>query len=171
MHKQFPLPEEYAPYYEQYLVNYQHFSLLKSIKHKNKISKRIIRSIPKEKWNYRYAENKWTTKEIIQHLIDAERIFVNRALHILREDNSPINPFDEDKYIEKAQTENRSAKNITKEFLAVSQATYYFFENLTEEQLLKKMIYNENFISVRALAYIICAHATHHCNIIKERYL
>ncbi len=171
MHKQFPLTDEYAPLYEIYLAPYKNFSMLKAIKHKNKISKRVIRSITKDKWNYRYAENKWTTQEIIQHLIDAERIFVNRALHILREDTLPITPFDEDKYIENAQTENRSAKNITKEYIAISQATYYFFENLTKEQLLKKVMYNENFISVRALAYIICAHATHHCAVIKERYL
>ncbi|TDD93919.1 DinB family protein [Flavobacterium cellulosilyticum] len=128
-------------------------------------------NIPFEKLEYRYAENKWTVKDILLHLIDAERIFTYRALRIGRGDQTALAGFDENDYVPNAMANSRSLESLTNEFIVVRNSTIVLFKNFTEEQLLNRGTASNNSISVRAIGFIISGHQNHHLNIIAERYL
>ena len=128
-------------------------------------------NIPFEKLEYRYAENKWTIKDILLHLIDAERIFSYRALRIGRGDVTPLPGFEENDYVPIAMANSRSLENLLTEFIAVRNSTLLLFKNFTEEQLLNMGTASNNPISVRAIGFIISGHQIHHIKIIEERYL
>ena len=131
----------------------------------------FLQNIPVEKWNYRYAEGKWSIGEVIQHIIDAERILCNRALVIARKDTStPLLSFDENHYGVAAKAANRSKEDIISELSAVQLSTLKLFESFDEEQLKTTGTVNNYTIDVNALGFVICGHTVHHLNIIKERY-
>lgn len=123
------------------------------------------------KWDYRYAEDKWTLKELVQHCIDCERIFSFRALHIARNDKNILQTFDENDYISNLNSENINSENLIKEWLHLMNATHFQFEGFDNETLTKKALIGENELTVKKIGYIIAGHSIHHINIIKERYL
>ncbi|GAA4750711.1 DinB family protein [Flavisolibacter ginsenosidimutans] len=131
----------------------------------------FLQSIPEEKWTHRYAEGKWSIKEVVQHLIDAERIFDYRALCIARGETVSLPGFDENTYAEKSKAHNRSKEELIEELKAVREGTEKLFASLDDEQLSAKGISNNNPITVNGLGYIIPGHVQHHVNILKERYL
>ena len=139
--------------------------------------KDLIYSLPEEKFSYRYAENKWTIKEILVHLIDDERIFAYRALRYARNDNTPLHGFEEKDYVRYSYADERSLDSIFEEYWAVRSSTILLFENLPEDSFMRNGGgINEyghviNVRTVRALAYHIAGHELHHIKIIKERYL
>jgi uncharacterized damage-inducible protein DinB len=134
-------------------------------------------ALPEEMLYYRYAENKWTIKEILAHLIDDERIFSYRALRYARNDDTPLHGFEENNYAKYSQANERSLDSIFEEYWAVRQATILLFENLPEDSLMRSgeaididgVIKNRR--TVRALAWHIAGHELRHIRIIKERYL
>jgi len=128
-------------------------------------------NIPSEKLNYRYAENKWTIKDILLHLIDAERIFAYRALRIGRGDITPLPGFDENTYVPNTRANDRSLESLLEEFKFVRNATLILFKNFTEEQLANIGTSSDHVISVRAIGFIISGHQNHHIRVIEERYL
>ncbi len=131
----------------------------------------FISSISVEKLNYRYAENKWTIKDIFLHLIDAERIFAYRALRIGRGDKTPLAGFEENDYVPNAMANSRTVESLIEEFRFVRNATLCLFNNFSDEQLAYVGTSSNNTISVRAIGFIISGHQNHHIRIIKERYL
>ncbi|UJH69134.1 DinB family protein [Allomuricauda sp. SCSIO 65647] len=136
-----------------------------------------VHALPEEKLYYRYADNKWTIKEILVHLIDDERIFSYRALRYARNDDTPLHGFDQDVYAKSSNANARSLESIFDEYETVRKATISLFKNLPEESFTRKgcgiehdgSIVNER--SVRGLAYHIAGHELRHFNIIKERYM
>ena len=124
-----------------------------------------------DKFDYRYADGKWTIKDIIQHIIDAERIFAYRALRFARSDTTALPSFDENTYVEEAQANKRSIQDLLTELLIVRQATLALFKTFSEEQLLKKGTASNNPMSVRALGFVIIGHQNHHQRVFLERYL
>ena len=139
--------------------------------------KDLIYSLPEEKLSFRYAENKWSIKEILVHLIDDERIFAYRALRYARNDRTPLHGFEENGYAKFSCADDRSLDGIFEEYWAVRNATILLFQNLPEDSFMRSgggidvdgsII---NFRTVRALAYHIAGHELHHIKIIKERYL
>lgn len=130
-----------------------------------------ISAIPEDKANYAYAEGKWTIKEMVQHLIDTERIFAYRALRISRKDTTPLPGFDENLYAKNAPVTNRSLADLKEEYQLVRKTTDILLASFQEDQL--------NFIgnasghpcTLNALCFIIYGHNLHHINILKERYL
>ncbi len=139
--------------------------------------KKLIYSLPEEKLYFRYAENKWTIKEILVHLIDDERIFAYRALRYARNDKTPLHGFDENHYAYYSDANDRSLDSIFEEYESVRKATLTLFNNLPKDSFLRSgsgiddvgNIVNER--TVRALAYHIAGHELRHIKIIKERYL
>ena len=133
----------------------------------------LVDNLPEEKLLYRYAEGKWTIKEILVHLIDDERIFSYRALRYARNDPTPLHGFEENDYAYYSQANERSLESIFSEYKAVREATIALFENLPEDALMRSGLAdgNINRRTVRALAYHLAGHELHHVNIIKERYL
>lgn len=116
-----------------------------------------------------YAENKWTVKTILLHMIDAERIFAYRALRFARNDKTPLSGFDENEYA-KADVSNRTVTDLLIEFAAVRQATLGLFLGFDDDILLRQGTASGNEISVLALGFTIVGHELHHFNVLRERY-
>jgi len=132
---------------------------------------KFVQNIPMDKFDYRYAEGKWTIKDIILHLIDAERIFAYRALRFARNDKTALPGFDENDYVDEAHADKRSLQDLLTELLIVRQGTLALFKSFSEEELLRIGTASNNPISVRALGFTIIGHQNHHQRIFQERYL
>jgi uncharacterized damage-inducible protein DinB len=132
---------------------------------------RFVQNIPMDKFDYRYVEGKWTIKDIIQHVIDTERIFAYRALRISRNDTTPLPGFEENDYVENTKANERGIQDLLAEFSAVRYATLFLFKSFSEEQLKRMGTASETAISVRAIGFIIIGHQKHHQHIFQERYL
>lgn len=128
-------------------------------------------SIPDEKWDFRYTEGKWSIREMVQHIIDAERIFAYRALSIARGERQNLPGFDENAYAEVSNASGRSKEDLLEEFGAVRKSNEFLFRSFDQAQLNATGIANNNPISVNTVAYVTVGHALHHLNVLKERYL
>lgn len=139
--------------------------------------KDFVYSLPEETLYYRYAEGKWTIKEILVHLIDDERIFAYRALRYARNDSTPLHGFDQDQYARYSGANERTLDSIFEEYEAVRRSTILLFENLPDDSFMRSgagidydgSVVNER--TVRGLAYHLAGHELRHFNIIKERYV
>ncbi|MBH1960388.1 MAG: DinB family protein [Flavobacteriia bacterium] len=130
----------------------------------------IYDSLTPEQAEYAYAEGKWTLKELLQHLIDAERIFAYRALRFARKDKTELPGWDEELYA-KHYPKERSLSSLMDEFESVRKSSVIFFEHLNSQQLAESGVANGNEISVETLGKLVVGHNIHHLNIIRERYL
>jgi uncharacterized damage-inducible protein DinB len=131
----------------------------------------LLASIPAERWDYSYAEDKWSIKELVQHLIDAERIFCYRALCFARKDTVALPGFDENIYALNSKANHRSKESLLQELQVVQQSSAAMFNSFDEEQLQSSGIANNNSIYVSAIGFTIIGHALHHKKILEERYL
>lgn len=166
-----PKHDEYASFYANYVLLASDFNLVSDFKIQKEVVVAFFKSIPIEKLAYRYQPTKWTIKDILLHMIDAERIFAYRALRISRNDKTPLAGFEENDYVIEANANARSIDDLLNEYISVRNATLTLFNSFGDDQLMKKGIASEKEISVRALGYIILGHEKHHLNVIKERYL
>lgn len=132
---------------------------------------RFVQNIPMDKFDYRYAEGKWTIKDIIQHIIDAERIFGYRALRISRNDQTPLSGFEENDYVENTNANGRSIQELLTEFSAVRHSNLLLFKSFSSAQLIRMGISSNHTISVRALGFLMIGHLKHHQRVFEERYL
>ena len=130
----------------------------------------FLRSIPEDRWPYRYAEGKWSIKEVVQHLIDAERIFSYRALRFARKDKTELPGFEENGYAAASEAGRRTSESLMAELATVQQSSVQLFGSFSEEQLEQGGKANGNAVYVRAIGFIIAGHALHHVAIIRERY-
>ncbi|MBO9584603.1 MAG: DinB family protein [Flavobacterium sp.] len=132
---------------------------------------RFVQDIPMDKFDYRYAEGKWTIKDIIQHVIDTERIFAYRALRFSRNDKTPLPSFEENDYANNTDANRRSIQDLLTEFSAVRHSTLLFYKSLSDEQLKRIGTASNLQISVRALGFVMIGHQKHHQKVFAERYL
>ncbi len=130
-----------------------------------------LRQIPAARQGYRYAEGKWNIREVIQHIIDAERVFIYRSLCFARKDTTPLPSFDENLYAENSKSDKRKWKELWNEFMAVRLSTLLLFASFDDEQLGTTGTASGKEIQVLALGFIIAGHAKHHELILKEKYL
>lgn len=135
--------------------------------------KALIYGLPEEKLLYRYAEGKWSIKQVLVHIIDDERIFAYRALRYARFDKTPLHGFEQDHYAFYSDADSRSLDNIFTEYEAVRHSTIALFNGLPKEAFMRSGTCdgNGNDRTVRALAYHLAGHELRHIKIIKERYL
>lgn len=124
-----------------------------------------------EKSDYAYAPGKWTIKEVIGHIIDAERVFIYRLTCFARAEQQPLPGFEEDDYVANAHFSDRSLLSLSHEFALLRKANLYLFKSLTEAELDRKGTASGKEISVRAILFVTAGHIIHHQQIIKERYL
>ena len=166
-----PSADEYAPGYQQYfdLVSEgNYFSLLKQ----NSIETiNLFKTIPDEKLDYKYAEEKWTIKEVFMHIIDTERVFSYRGLVAARGDTSPHYRMDEELYARNVDVSHRLLHSLISEFKAVRASTEHLYEHLTDAQSKLRCNMVTHPMTARAIGYFLIGHVRHHVNIIKERYL
>lgn len=164
-------PNEYAEYYSQYIKQSGNANLLNVLKESAQALNSLFETISDEKMNYKYAEDKWTIKDILLHIIDAERVFAYRALRFARADKTNLPGFEHNDYVVVANANGRSKASLLNEYNAQRESTIQLFSNFTDEMLMQIGVASGNPMSVRALGFVTAGHETHHCNIIKERYL
>lgn len=131
----------------------------------------FLKKIPAEKLDYRYAEDKWTIKEILQHIIDAERVFAYRALRFSRNDDTPLPGFNENHFAKFSSASDRKWEDLVEEFSAVRRSTELLFTSFNESQLNSEGVSNTKSVYVMGIGYICVGHCLHHQKIIEERYL
>jgi hypothetical protein len=166
-----PLPEEYPEHFDQYIKKVTGNDLIKSLAEIHQQTKDVLKNIPEEKLNYRYAPGKWTIKEIIGHIADAERVFAYRALSFARKDKTALPPFEENDWALASNAQQRDFAEIMDELDSVREATVTLFKSFDNEIISRKGMANKVEISVKALGYSIAGHELHHIGVIKERYL
>ena len=130
----------------------------------------FLENIAPEKTMYRYADGKWSVKEVLQHIIDAERIFAYRALCIARKESTSLPGFDEDAYAENSAADKRDWKDLVEEFRAVRRATELLYQSFDNTQLETSGTASGKSTYVLGIGFIIAGHVNHHINILKERY-
>ena len=165
-----PQQNECAPYYQKYIALAQGNSIDEIVNNHAFSLQEFYFSLPDDKGDYAYAANKWTVKQVLQHLADAERVFAYRALRISRNDATPLASFDENAYVQNAFTQQRSLSSLKQEFNSVRAATDIFLLSLNDEETKRTGTASNNPVSVNALAFIISGHLLHHKNILQERY-
>ncbi len=161
---------EYNPYFQGYLSLVEK-PLLQGLKDGKTTTQIYFEALPMTMHEYRYADGKWTPKEILLHLVDTERMFCYRALSFARTEDADSPGFDENEFARNSFANLRSMENIIKEFSAVRLATIELFSSFSDEVLMRKGKANGSVLSVRAAGFLICGHEKHHKNIIAERYL
>ncbi len=166
-----PQPTDYAAYYDTYVSKIQGDSVAEIISKYAEPLEQFYLSLPEHKADHAYAENKWTVKELLQHIIDAERIFSYRALRIARKDQTPLPGFDENTYTPASKASKRSLQSLKDEFIVVRKATDTLLKTFDEEQLSQKGTASNQPVTANAIAFIIYGHMIHHKQILEERYL
>ncbi len=162
---------EYSQFNATYINALDNVELLEELEISLHDFIRFVQNIPMDKFDYRYAEGKWTIKDIIQHIIDAERIFGYRALRISRNDQTPLPGFEENDYVENTDANSRSIQGLLTELSALRHSNLLMFKSFTEEQLTRMGTASNHSISVRALGFLIIGHQKHHQKVFQERYL
>jgi uncharacterized damage-inducible protein DinB len=162
---------EYSDWYKPYLATLNDEILQEELEISLHRFIRFVQDIPMEKHDYAYAEGKWKIKDIIQHLIDCERIFSYRALCFSRNDKTVLPGFEENDYAAEAKGNNRTIMSLLTELSAVRHATLLLFKEFSDEELLRIGTANNNQMSVRAVGFVIIGHQNHHQRIFEERYL
>ena len=164
-----PQPDECAPFFAKYINLVGKGPILEILDYlKNNTYNFFMRLAP-DKADYAYAEGKWTIKEVLGHMIDAERTFAYRAFCFSR-GQKELPGFDENEYVANATFKQRSIEDLANEFKAVRESNLYLFRSISEEQEIKTGISNGHPVSVRALIYMTAGHELHSLKVIKERY-
>lgn len=166
------LPQnEYSKFNATYIIALNNVNLIEELEISLHDFIKFVQNIPMDKFDYRYAEGKWTIKDIIQHIIDAERIFSYRALRISRNDQTPLPGFEENDYVENTNANARSIQELLTEMATVRQSTLLLFKSFTAEQLQLMGTASNHPVSVRALGFLVIGHQKHHQRVFQERYL
>jgi uncharacterized damage-inducible protein DinB len=166
-----PKLEDIPSFYHNYVNKVTEDEVVEALKNNTKEAIELLNGIDDNKWDHRYAEGKWSIKELVQHINDAERIFCYRALTFARRDNTPLPGFEENDYALHSKANTKDKNFLVKEFEVVRNASLALFTGLDEEQLLSVGTANGNKISVLAIGFIMAGHVKHHLDILKERYL
>jgi uncharacterized damage-inducible protein DinB len=164
-----PAPDEFAPYYARY-IDLVPDDLLRALRENGEETRRRLSSLTDAKADFRYAPGKWSVKEVVGHITDAERIFTYRALRFARADETPLPGFDENSYVEESRFSERALSSLLDEFRVARAASIAFFENLDETAWNRAGLANDVRMSVRAIAFAIAGHELHHRKILVERY-
>ncbi|WP_396149940.1 DinB family protein [Flavobacterium sp.] len=164
-------PTEYASYYSPYINALGNVNLIEELENSIHNFEDFLTQIPSEKHEFRYAEGKWTIKDIVQHLIDTERVLAYRSLRFARKDQTPLHSFDENEYVDATVANKRMLTDLLQEYIAVRLSTLYLFKSFSNEELIYTGIASNNSFTVRAIGFIIAGHQKHHQRIIAERYL
>lgn len=162
--------DEYNPFYQTYIGKSTDLPLKLGLPVNFEKVLYFLNSIPLERHEYRYAPDKWTIKEVVQHMMDTERIFIYRALRIARRDQTPLPGFDQDEYVVPSQANKRTFESLLSEYKSIRHATDALFNSFDDEMLVAIGIASNSPISVRALGFIIMGHENHHCEVLRERY-
>ena len=166
-----PLPTTYPVYFKNYVDQVPDEDLFTGFQNQSAVIKEFLNSITEERSNYAYDTGKWTIKEVLLHLTDAERIFNFRALCIARGETASLPGFDENTYAANSNANRRTWQNLVDEFLAVRSSTEFLYKSFTDEALAASGISNNNPATVISFGFTTLGHFYHHKKVLQERYL
>jgi uncharacterized damage-inducible protein DinB len=164
-----PKDDEFAPFYAGYVGKVPASGPLALLDEQLATFERL-RGLPEATVNHRYADGKWTVKEVVGHMADGERVFGYRLLRIARADATPLAGFDENAWAAAAPHAGRSMKDVAEEMIAVRRSTLSLVNSLDEAATARTALANNKLVSARAIVWIIPGHAQHHLDILRERY-
>jgi len=166
-----PDATEHAPYYGKYIALVPEADAIQALESQIADALALLKTIPEAKGDHRYGPDKWTIKEVLGHLIDAERVFAYRAMRFGRNDRTELAGFDETTYVPAGAFGRRTLADLAGEWELVRRSNLALFRGLDAEAWRRQGVANGNPVSVRALAFIIAGHGRHHVAILRERYL
>jgi uncharacterized damage-inducible protein DinB len=166
-----PQPNEAASYYSKYIERVSSDDIVAVLATQLEETVDLLSDISEEQSLYRYASDKWSMRELLGHVSDTERVFTFRALWFARGFQDPLQSYDQEVAVAVAESDIVSWAGHINEFRAIRSATIAFFRNLPSEAWLRNGIASDNSVTVRAIAYIVAGHASHHLAILRERYL
>lgn len=165
-----PPAEEAAPSHREYLAEVSDEPIGRQLSAQADELGRLVGGLSDAAARRRYAPGKWSVKEVVGHLSDAERILAYRLLRIARGDATPLPGFDENAYASAAGADERPAAELLAEFAAVRRATAALVEGVGPDCWGRMGNANGAPVSARALAYVIVGHVAHHLRVLRERY-
>ena len=166
-----PIEGTFPPFYATYINKVKEDTVADAFTNQQELIHRFFDAIPKDKEDFAYAPGKWTLKEMLQHIIDTERIFAYRALCIARKEKQSLPGFDENDYASSSQASTRTWEGLVTELKLVRKTTEILFDSFSPETLQQSGIANGNPITLNAIGFITVGHLYHHIDVIKERYL
>ena len=171
MHSQRPTPAEHGPYFGRYVALAPEGDILATLATQIGETTSSLAGLDEERGNFRYAEGKWSLKQVIGHLMDCERVFAYRALCFARGDATPLPGFEQDDFVVVADFDARSLASLAAEFDLIRRTSLALFENLDEQAWTRPGHASGTDLTVRAVPWILAGHELHHMGVIRERYL
>ena len=166
-----PQPGTYPEYYGKYIPLIKGENIFEELYKEHYETMELLTSVDEETLQYRYAEGKWTMREIAQHLIDTERILTYRALRFSRNDQTVLPGFDENLFAANSSANSRDINDMVRELSVVRASTVELFKSFTDQMLDRKGNANGKEVTVRSILFFTLGHEIHHRNVIEERYL
>lgn len=166
-----PTERDYPQFFAGYVSLVPEDDILSVIEQQSSETQRLISSLDEARATHRYAEGKWSVKEVIGHVTDSERVFGYRALCIARGEKNSLPGFDEKEYMQNANFDAWRLGDLAESYALVRRSNIVLFRNLPEDAWDRRGIANNNEITVRALAYVLVGHERHHLKVLRERYL
>jgi hypothetical protein len=165
-----PNKDDYAPYYEGYISLVEGNDIFKILVSQSIKTQEVLNSFPKAMGDFTYQPGKWTVKQVIGHLIDAERVMAYRAMCIARDEKQSLPGFDQDDYVKAGNFNKRDLFDLVYDFRLLRESNMLLAKGLDKEVFSKRGVANNNEVTVLALFYIIAGHEKHHMNILVDRY-
>ena len=165
-----PSVEDLPEYFKRYIEIVEHEDLIPALINSGNITLDLLKSIPEASGNYRYAEDKWSIKEVVSHMMDAERVFSYRALTFSRGDKTPLPGFDQDHWATTLNASGRQLYKMSAEYANLRASTIDLFGSFSKEMLKMSGTASNVTLEVNTLGFLIVGHETHHRSILEERY-
>ena len=165
-----PESSEYASFYAGYVARVPEADVLSVLQKQADEIRDLARALPAAKETFRYADGKWSIREVLGHLIDGERVFGYRAFCFSRGEQAPLPSFDENQYVAAAAADQVPLADLASEFAGVRASNLAFLRRLSAAEGARVGTASGKPISVRALAYIMAGHPRHHVAVLRERY-
>ena len=165
-----PTESDYAPPHAAYVELVDEDDILSAMQEQSSATQKLLATLDEQRAAYRYGTGKWSIKEVIGHIVDAERIIAYRTLAVARGDTQPLPGFDENSYVQNASFDNWKLGDLAEEYALVRRSNTVFLQNLPPEAWDRRGTANGHPVSVRGLAYVIVGHERHHLKVLREKY-
>ena len=165
-----PQPDEYAGFFARYVDAVPDGDIVSHLESQGTTTQQLLASIGEERAGFRYAPDKWSVKQVVGHMTDAERVFAYRLMAIARGEKQSLPGFEENDYVDNGNFDAHSLSELVEGFAATRRATLALVRSLDDEAWQRRGVANDNPISARAIAWVTAGHERHHLNILRERY-
>ena len=166
-----PATTEYAPYYQKYVDHVPDGDVLDLLERQLGDTVHLLSGVTEERADHRYADGKWSIKEVVGHMVDTERVFSYRTLCFARGDAGPFPSFEQDGYVSNGGFARRTLRDLVGEFVHLRRANLHMLRGLPEDAWAREGIASNVRFTVRAMPYILAGHERHHVKILREKYL